>query len=79
MKPAVAFGWVEKPAHGSLNGDPCNAVILSPRRFGSRHIYSGEPRGASSVRGSFVAAEQCPQAGPPAPLDDFSSDLAACR
>ncbi|XP_042108798.1 tetratricopeptide repeat protein 7B isoform X3 [Ovis aries] len=42
-----------------------------------RHISRGLQSGAGAVRSGFVPAEQRPQAGPLAPLDDAGADLAA--
>lgn len=63
---------------------PCRArtpltVRLCPPRLRSRHVHRGEPSGASPVRGCLVSAEQRPQAGTPAPLDDLGPDLVARR
>lgn len=82
----LLFGWGVKScrvAGGSVTQNLevtlCVMAWFSPLRFSSRHIYSCESSRTSSVRGRVIPAEQCPQAGTPAPLDDLGSDLAACR
>lgn len=92
VKPAVVFGWIKTLHRGTwlpnasvvvsqyLSGTPCLMVwFFPPPRFSSCYIYSSESCRAGSLWGSLVPAEQCPQAGTPAPLDDLGSDLAACR
>lgn len=54
-------------------------VSFSSSRLGSCYIYSSQSCGAGSVWGGLLPAEQRPQTGTPAPLDDAGSDLAACR
>ncbi|KAM9713706.1 tetratricopeptide repeat protein 7B isoform 1-T1 [Dama dama] len=50
---------------------------LTNPRLHPRHVSRGLQSGAGAVGSGLVPAEQRPQAGPPAPLDDAGADLAA--
>ncbi|KAM9708281.1 tetratricopeptide repeat protein 7B isoform 1-T1 [Menidia menidia] len=61
-----------------------DSLLLQPRRsatvlqpLGSCHLHRGQPRGAGPVGDRLLPAEQRPQTGPAAPLDDARTDLAA--
>lgn len=72
MAAAVALArHLQRPA--------CVRVESCPSRFSSRYIHRSQSCRAGAFWSGLLSAEQRTKAWPPAPLDDLSADLAACR